>query len=188
MRAVMLEVPEALLEERRRKGVDVFDEMWDGVLHMVPPPGELHQRISTRLLVVLVELADRRGLIATHETGVFRPGRDDDYRIPDLVVAVEKHRSRRGVEGRAVLVVEVRSPGDETDAKVPFYAEVGVGWLLHVDAESREVELLQRVGEEMVPVAADADGWFNVEPLGLSLRTTAEPQLELRWPGGTSEI
>ena len=40
MRAVMLDVPESLLDERRRLGLDVFDEVWEGVLHMVPPPSD----------------------------------------------------------------------------------------------------------------------------------------------------
>jgi len=34
----MLEAPEELLAERRRKGHDRFDEVWEGVLHMLPPP------------------------------------------------------------------------------------------------------------------------------------------------------
>ncbi|MGI9120683.1 MAG: hypothetical protein ACR2G7_11290 [Acidimicrobiales bacterium] len=42
MRAVLLEAPQSLLEERRRLGLDIFDEMWEGVLHMVPPPGGPH--------------------------------------------------------------------------------------------------------------------------------------------------
>ena len=39
MRVLMLEAPQAMLDERRRLGHAVRDEMWDGVLHMVPPPG-----------------------------------------------------------------------------------------------------------------------------------------------------
>jgi hypothetical protein len=35
VRAVMLEVPQALLDERRAHGLDKSDEMWDGELHMV---------------------------------------------------------------------------------------------------------------------------------------------------------
>jgi hypothetical protein len=34
----MLDVPGSLLDERRRLGLDVVDEVWEGVLHMVPPP------------------------------------------------------------------------------------------------------------------------------------------------------
>ena len=49
MRAVMLDVPESLLDERRRQGLDVFDEVWEGVLHMVPPPSGEHQRLELEL-------------------------------------------------------------------------------------------------------------------------------------------
>jgi hypothetical protein len=31
----MLEVPQALLDERRAHGLDKSDEMWDGELHLV---------------------------------------------------------------------------------------------------------------------------------------------------------
>jgi len=34
----MLEVDPALLEQRRRLGLDHWDEMWEGVLHMAPDP------------------------------------------------------------------------------------------------------------------------------------------------------
>ncbi len=44
MRAVLLEVPEAMLAERRRLGLDGRDEMWNSVLYMVPPPGGLEQQ------------------------------------------------------------------------------------------------------------------------------------------------
>lgn len=43
MRGVMLEVPEHILEERRISGADQWDEVWEGVLHMVPPPNVEHQ-------------------------------------------------------------------------------------------------------------------------------------------------
>lgn len=39
MRAVLLEVPEGMLAERCQLGLDGRDEVWDGVLYMVPPPG-----------------------------------------------------------------------------------------------------------------------------------------------------
>lgn len=88
MRAVLLDVPESLLEERRRTGVDVFDEVWDGVLHMVPPPSSWHQQLGTRMVVAVVPLAEGKGLVASYQTGVFRAGAgESDYRVPDLVVA-----------------------------------------------------------------------------------------------------
>src|SRR5947209_14189297 len=133
MRAVMLEVPEHLLEERRRLGHDRRDEMWEGVLHMAPQPLTRHQIIETRLLVALVPPADARGVVAIGEPNLLRPGTGwADYRVPDLVVARPENVSVRGVEGRAELVVEIRSPGDESYEKLPFYAGVGCRGVLSV--------------------------------------------------------
>ena len=84
MRAIMLEPSPAFLEERRKKGWDRFDEVWDGVLHMVPPPGGFHQALGADLHNVLFPLADRMGLSLLYNTGLFR--REDDFRQPDLAV------------------------------------------------------------------------------------------------------
>ena len=40
MKAVIPEVPEYMLWERRRTGADRWDEMWEGVLHMAPAPNK----------------------------------------------------------------------------------------------------------------------------------------------------
>ncbi|HXE80525.1 MAG TPA: hypothetical protein VNK41_07220 [Vicinamibacterales bacterium] len=44
----------------RRKGLDIFDEMWDGVLHMTPAPSIGHQRIVGELFEFLFPRAGRR--------------------------------------------------------------------------------------------------------------------------------
>ena len=44
MRGVLVEVPEQMLAERRRLGLDGRDEMWDGVVHLLPPASERHQQ------------------------------------------------------------------------------------------------------------------------------------------------
>src|SRR5690349_14067856 len=115
MRALMLEVPEELLVDRRRRGIDRWDEVWDGVLHLALLPGSTHQFFRTDLMIAIDPIADGRGLLMTPTTGVFRPETGDrDYRVPDLAFYHEEHASERGVEGKAELVVEVLSPGDES--------------------------------------------------------------------------
>jgi hypothetical protein len=52
MRVLMLEAPQWLLDERRRLGQDVRDEVWDGVVHMVPLPNDAHQEFAVRFLVL----------------------------------------------------------------------------------------------------------------------------------------
>ena len=189
MRAVLVEAPEALLEERRRKGLDVFDEMWEGVLHMVPAPSGPHQRQGYRLGAAFLPLAAAKGLVGSHETGLYRPGTDEsDYRVPDLVCARTEYASDRGVEGRAELAVEIRSPGDETYAKVDFYAEVGVQELLVIDRDTSALELFVLRGGTLHAALPDADGAVLLSSLGVSLSTVAGPALRRTWDGGTTEV
>ena len=88
MRAVLVDVPESLLEERRKAGADVWDEVWEGVLHMVPAPSGRHQRFGLRPAAALLPVAERGGLVASYETALYRPeGGDRDSSVPDLVFA-----------------------------------------------------------------------------------------------------
>lgn len=190
MRAVLLEVPEALLEERRRKGLDVFDEVWDGVLHMVPPPSGHHQRLGLKLGVVLLPLAEDKGLVGSHETGLFRPGAagERDYRVPDLVFARPENASDRGVDGMAELVVEILSPGDESYDKLGFYADLGVGEVLVVDPETRTVELFVLKDGSLEPAAPDAAGTLVASSLDVSFATVEGPRLRVSWAGGSTDL
>src|SRR5581483_8222118 len=101
MRAVMVNVPDSLLAERRRTGADLFDEMWEGVLHMVPAPSAAHQRPNAELLMVLGPLAKARGLIPLVEANLHHA--DDEYRVPDQLYARADQLSERGAEPAAVL-------------------------------------------------------------------------------------
>jgi len=180
----MLDVPQALLEERRRTDHDKADEMWEGVLHMVPPPSGAHQRLGSDLYVVLAPLAQARGLTAWYDgTGLFRPGVEDDYRVPDQLFADPGLSSARGVEGPAALVVEILSPGDETYEKLGWYAALGVAEVLVVQPESRTAELFVPHGGRMQP----ADEAF-IEALQVRLETIAGPRLRLTWEGGSAEV
>lgn len=169
MKAVLLDVPQSVLEERRRRGLDKRDELWDGVLRMIPPASELHQRVGGKLFAALQPLAERRGLRAYYETGLFRT--DDDYRVPGQAYVHPEATSERGIEEGADLVVELVSPGDETYDKIDWYAARGVAEMLIVHPGERRAELLRRVGDRLLPVTADAEGWVRSEALGAGFAT-----------------
>jgi Uma2 family endonuclease len=143
----------ALLERRRRAGLDRLDEVWDGVLHMIPAPSGAHADIAQQLAEVLGPLARAAGMFPTvHE---FNLGESEqDFRVPDGGV----HRQRpRGVwHPTAALIVEIVSPGDETWQKLPFYAAHNVDEVLIVDPEKRTVEWLAVGGGEYRPVERSA--------------------------------
>jgi Uma2 family endonuclease len=184
MRVVMLDVPQSTLDERRALGLDGRDEMWDGVLHMVPPPSEPHQGLSSEFFLAVGALAKIRGLVPRMETGLFRG--DNDYRVPDQLYCRPEHRTRRGVEG-AELVVEVRSEGDDTYRKLEFYAALGVGEVLVLHPEPRGVELFRLVEGRYVAVSPAEDGTVLTQVLGLRLGITGD-RLHLTWDGGSADL
>jgi Uma2 family endonuclease len=138
-----------LLERRRRAGLDRLDEVWEGVLHMIPAPSFEHARITQQLAELLGPLATAAGLVAA--MGEFNLGDSEhDFRVPDGGV------HRPGAAGvwipTAALVVEIVSPGDETWEKLPFYAAHRVDELLIVDPAERSVSWLALEAGEYRPV------------------------------------
>jgi Uma2 family endonuclease len=159
----------ALLDRRRRDGVDRFDEVWEGVLHMIPAPSFEHARITSQLMVLLDAPARAAGLIPA--MGGFNLGESEhDYRVPDGGL----HRA--GAAGvwlpTAALVVEVVSPGDETYDKLVFYAEHKVDEVLIVDPDKRSVEWL----------ALAAGRYSRVERSGLIELGPAVLAQRIEWP------
>ena len=55
---------EALLEQRRRLGQDVLDEVWEGVYIMRQVPAVSHERVAQQLAVLLGPLAREAGLVS----------------------------------------------------------------------------------------------------------------------------
>ena len=130
---------EALLERRRRAGADRLDEVWQGVLHMVPGPSFEHALISQQLAELLGPPARAAGLLAAMSE--FNIGESEhDFRVPDGGL------HRPGASGvwlsTAALVVEILSPGDESWQKLPFYAAHDVDEVLIVDPAERTVAWL----------------------------------------------
>src|SRR5437867_3599980 len=83
MRAVVVHFTDRDLADRRSKGLDRWDEMWNGVLHIPPTRYVEHQRIVGRLIGFLgmhLRTARRGQLISG--INVFES--DKNYRIPDL--------------------------------------------------------------------------------------------------------
>jgi Uma2 family endonuclease len=179
MRAAMIH--EQLLEERRRMGLDKRDEVWAGVLHMVPPPASRHQLVSRDLLLVLLPIAKRLGLEACFEIGVFNPRvkrNDRDFRVPDLVLVSPHLLSKRGVEGKATLVVEILSPGDESRDKLPFYARMGVREVWLIDPDTRAIEVYALRDGKLSAVRV-REGVLTSTVLGVEL-TNARGKLRIR--------
>jgi Uma2 family endonuclease len=139
----------SLIAERRRLGQDTHDEVWNGEYHMAPAPSFAHARCGLE----------------------FNLGSSKNFRVPDLGV----HRGQPSgvwIE-TAAIVVEVRSPDDESYEKFEFYAEHGVEEILIADLATRTVTWFVRSETEPGFVATAASA-----VLGL---TAAEIAAALNW-------
>jgi Uma2 family endonuclease len=71
------------------------------------------------------------------------------------------------------FLVEIQSPGDDTEEKVPFYGKIGVRELLIIHRDKRTLRLLRLEGEELVlvrPSSLEGKEWLVSEVLPLAFR------------------
>ncbi len=172
MKVVMLDVSPEMIAERHRKDIDRRDEVWEGVYHMAPPPDDEHQFVVDEAFILVGHY------VQVHRLGILRSIKgvrdvrhpDENYRIPEWIFlrAGREHLIRKGgsyIDEGPDVVLEVRSPGDETDEKIPFYEKVGVREMVIVDRDTRAPQVLRLVGGRFSPVSPNADGWIYCEGL-----------------------
>ncbi|MCA9796865.1 MAG: Uma2 family endonuclease [Candidatus Eremiobacteraeota bacterium] len=176
MKAVMAPVPPEILALRKRTGADRYDEMWEGVLHMVAAPNREHQDLKGALETYLrLHWARPCGCKVYSEINLAKPGEwPGNYRIPDLVLLTPERFAidrNEWFEGPPEVVVEIRSPDDESYEKLEFYAALGVPevWIIERDSKIPEIYRLttQPAYQQM---QADADGWLQSASVPVELR------------------
>jgi Uma2 family endonuclease len=189
MRALLLEPDPKWLEERRRLGHDRFDEVWDGVLHVVPSPNAEHQIFEGDLEAVLRPLALAQGFKIVHNLDLLdRDEGENNYRQPDIAIVSPNDIIRRGIDGHAELVIEIRSPNDESYEKLPFYEKCKIPeyWIVHPETRAFEVFVLRR-GTYVAAKPSD-DGTVLAPRFGLRLDVVHGPKLRIAWADGSTEI
>ncbi|HEX5307741.1 MAG TPA: Uma2 family endonuclease [Solirubrobacteraceae bacterium] len=155
----------ALLERRRKLGQDRKDEVWEGVLHVVPAPSHRHGNLSQQLAVILngpAHAASLQPMMAEFNLG----HSEADFRVPDG--GLHRPGAAEMWHPTAALVVEILSPGDESWAKLPFYATHGVDEVLIVDPEAHRVHWLALADGEYR--AVERSGLIDLGPTELALR------------------
>jgi Uma2 family endonuclease len=180
VKALLLEASEAELQRRRAIGADRWDEMWDGVLHMAPAPSSEHQRILDEMVAFLLALckSSRRGTLRSGINVFDARSPQQNYRIPDLTFVAagrEALLAEDGVRGGGPdAVFEIRSPGDESYDKLPFFAALGVREVVVIDRDTKRPEVFRLAGAQYLAVAPDREGWLSVEALRVRLRTATD--------------
>lgn len=130
---------EPMFARRRRRGLDVFDEVWDGVLHVNPAPSHAHASVAQQLAELLGPPARAAALEPT--MWPFNLGSpEENYRVPDG--GLHRPGAAPMWHPTAAIVVEIVSPGDESWEKLGFYAAHAVDEVLIVDPERMSVHWL----------------------------------------------
>jgi Uma2 family endonuclease len=175
MSPARFDVTDEELAHRKATGIDRWDELWDGVWHMTPAPTLEHQRMVDEILLFLKPLlkARERGLLVAGINVLQHPHGWSNYRIPDLTFVATGREHVLHEDGvRAAgpdAVIEIRSPGDDTYEKLPFYAAIGTHEVVIIDRDTKRPEIHRLVAGELVPLQADADGWLLAETMDARL-------------------
>lgn len=185
MKGVMPEVPQFILEWRRRTGATRWDEMWEGVLHMPLGPTVAHQDLVAALTIWLrLHWSKSKGNRAYHQVNLASVGGwPNNYRIPDLVLLTPDRFSIDHddyFEGAPTAVIEIRSPEDETMEKLPFYAQLAVPEVWMIDRNTKVPEVYFLRGGEYEPQPLGPDGWLSSAATGVQLRSAGNEKIAVR--------
>lgn len=170
-----------LIQERKRLGLDIYDEVWEGMYVMPSMPSNEHQTLLDDLGDIFTEVIKRPGLgqkLQGANVSDRRKGWEHNYRIPDLLVVLNNSRAvdcGTHFMGGPDFLVEIESPGDDTEEKVPFYSAIGVRELLIIHRDRRTLRLLRHDGTDLVEVATttrEGKQWLVSEVLPLAFRRT----------------
>ncbi len=171
MDLVIIDPPASVLAERERLGLDGRDEVWDGEYHMVPAANNEHQRLELELALALHPIVVAAGLELRVEVGLYAPLSTGlhNFRVPDLVVYRPGIGSARGVEGAASLVIEIRSPGDESFDKLRHYEQFGVDEVVIIDRDTKAVRRWVRIDDVLEELEGDPAGQHHLTSVPVAL-------------------
>jgi Uma2 family endonuclease len=179
------------IRERQQRGIDGPDETWEGVYTVPPLPNNAHQDLTASLVALLfnvVNLEGRGRVYAGANVSDRREGWEHKFRGPDVVVVLNDSRAVDcGTHwmGGPDFLVEIQSPGDETEEKIPFYSDLKVQELLIIHRDTRDLRLYRHNGRKLVPVkpSTHAGGkWLVSRVVALAFRRAGSeetPTLEI---------
>jgi Uma2 family endonuclease len=151
-------VSASMIEDRRARGVDHHDEVWEGVYVMSPLANNEHQELTTLLAAILVEVVHRPGLGQSF-AGVNLTDQPTNwqrnFRCPDVVAFLNGNPAQnRGTHwfGGPDFAVEIVSPYDRSREKLDFYAKIGTRELLIIDRDPWQLQLFRLDGATLTCV------------------------------------
>ena len=190
------DLADELIQERKRTGANRYDEVWEGMYVMPSMPNNAHQLLVGDLGDVFSEVVKKARLGQSYpgaNVSDRRKGWEYNHRVPDLLVVLKNSRAidcDTHFCGGPDFLVEIQSPGDDTEEKVPFYGKIGVRELLIIHRDKRTLRLLRLEGEELrlvKPSTLEGKDWLVSAVLPLAFRRSVSqgiPRTEVRRTDG----
>jgi Uma2 family endonuclease len=174
-----------LIARRRRLGIDHWDEVWDGMYVMAPPPDIEHQVFGFDLIEVLKLIVKRTGLGEVFSGVAISDHKEDwrkNFRVPDASVFLNGNPAEDCEThwlGGPDLAIEIVSPNDRSRKKIPFYEKIGTRELLIVDRKPWRLSLLRLIDGKLCDVGQSTLAERNtlaseVVPLSFQLIESAQ--------------
>jgi hypothetical protein len=200
MRILDPDLCRAIIRQRQRQGIDRHDEVWQGVYVVPPLANNPHQRLvldfstvcsSVVGPVIKGEVLPGANVSDRHE------GWEQHFRAPDVVVVLAGSQAvdcNTHWMGGPDFLIEIQSPGDDTEEKIPFYSELRVRELLIVQRDSRHLRLLRHDGHSLVEVGQSGptpNRWLKSQVLPLAFRwiaTDQGPRIQVKRTDGKRKI
>lgn len=134
------ELEAEVIADRRGRGIDLIDEVWDEVYVMVPGPDNEHQSLAGRLYAILGSAVESAGqglvLLSVNVSGQRKRWRET-CRVPDVDVLLNDTAAVNCETHWYVgpdFGVEITRSGERTHEKLDFFFKV----------KSREMLIVQR--------------------------------------------
>jgi Uma2 family endonuclease len=126
-------------------------EIFDGELYVTPAATPLHQRLSKRLSLALVDYFEARAIGEVFYAPIDLVLGEHDIAQPDLLVVAEPAQiSDRAIEGPPLLVIEILSPStraQDRGVKMQRYARLGIRHYWIVDPDAQTIECFRLEGD-----------------------------------------
>jgi len=165
------EIEQRLIEDRRARGLDLWDEVWEGTYIIITGPNSEHQDILDGLIEVLRPIVRKLDLGTTRSTMNVSDRKGDwreNYRIPDFAFFSKESKAEDCDSfwfGGPDLAIEILSSGDRTREKFDFYTAVGTSELLLVNRDPWMLEQYARSGEGFELAGTVSPGDEDLLPL-----------------------
>jgi Uma2 family endonuclease len=192
MRILEPAIVRELIRERQKRGIDKYDEVWDGVYVMPPLATNPHQTLVaylTGILFNVITLEGRGRVQAGANVSDRRRHWEQNFRAPDVVVVLNDSRAVDCTThwmGGPDFLIEIQSPRDDTEKRIPFYSTIQVRELLIIHRDTRELRLYRHDGQQLAllePATIEGKEWLASAVVPLAFRRGGRrrtPRTEVR--------